>query len=399
MNLDRRSLWVALTVCLAAACGGNSDDDGAGGKGGESQSGEGGNGGDAGKGGGSAGAGGNAGGSAGGAGGKAAGGSGGKGGNSAGAGGNIGGSGGSAGNSTFGDAMYLAVDGSGKTALSPDGKAWTTYETKDPVPHPSHVLQACYGQGIVIALVHATSPEGKVTPGGAWATTTGKSYEHIFPKPAEPMNAEDQGSMPGHSCTFHNGLFTTGTRHSTDQGKNWMETTTSGNVNDDGVASGEGVVVAVGNKGISWSADGKVWTKATVEGTPLELKHVAFGGTKFVAVPYENDKPTSLAFESVDGKIWKPTKTRVPGDGQIFYLSAAVKKVFVVGSAGTYSLNDSDEPGKGDWVRVGDYKDSIVGGDDTMAVTSSRWSTDGVTWKPAAPAASFGSTVSIIKLK
>lgn len=400
---------VVIAVALAWACNNSSGGNGAdGGNGGDSggiggsQVSEGGSqgggmaGGNAGGGGTSGGAGGivsgGAGGSTGGVGGKQTGGVGGMaaGGGSGGmAAGGAGGTpaGGSSGNPNFGGAVFLAV-GQGKTALSTDGKVWTSY-ADGMTPNQLEILGACILNGVAVAVNHGGAAGAKQ---GVWTSTNGHNFVRTFP-------ATNVDGLPGEDCAAGKGLISAGNRYTLDQGKTWQDATSNGGVGNRGVAFGNNVFVGAGDNNIDWSADGKTWSKGTVVGGGgvTGMSHVYFGGNKFVALPYENKNP---AYESTDGKAWTKTKTALPAGSVTSNGGSGAKKIFAVTSAGIYWLSDSSAPGADTWTKtLSTFDDGGIGGNDAIAVSSKHWSTDGITWSTSAtPVAKDFDIVRILKL-
>jgi hypothetical protein len=86
------------------------------------------------------------------------------------------------------------------------------------------------------------------------------------------------------------------------------------------IAYGDGKFIIVAKEGIVVSDDAKIWEKKTLGEIP-ELRDVAFGKGKYVAVAYDNYHPHGMILTSTDGETW---------EGNIDYPDYLLNKVIYV---------------------------------------------------------------------
>ena len=175
-----------------------------------------------------------------------------------------------------GNELYVAVNGDGRIACSPDAVDWEVQDTGD-----SNWYDIAYGNDMFVAV--------------------GNSGDILFSSDASTWTPVNFGAYWS-SIIYSNNHFITSSifnvMASSDDATSWTEHAVSGSWYD--IVEGENGFVAVGRDGfIAYSDDAIDWTYQTVDdGTWLSI---AYGSNRYVAV---NNTNGSIA-HSENGKDWE----------------------------------------------------------------------------------------------
>jgi hypothetical protein len=274
---------------------------------------------------------------------------------------------------------FVAIGYRSARVYSMDGKTWS--QAPDPAVLPPAwtgppidgdnqwlLRGGCWGQGKFIAVGGTGGDLGLML-----SSSDGKAWSLVG------------GSQTNDDCAFGAGLWVTQIRSSRD-GTTWTK-------NQQGVSTrrmvyGDGVFVAAGDDAVSFTKDGKTWTKLpiTFVGSPTARKgynRVAFGNHRFVAINSLIVTAPILEWDGASNTSFSEKPKPAELGTAILIDLAYGRHAFYIGSTeAMYRLAD----GSSQWEKISApgaanlYNLFVT---DDLFFNDQRWSTDGIHWTKA----------------
>jgi len=238
----------------------------------------------------------------------------------------------------YGGGKFVAVGQEGKMATSPDGTTWTA--VTDSTFGTAVILSIAYVQldantGMFVAGSEggemATSPDGTT-----WTAVTNSNF----------------GSYPINTIAYGNGKFVAGSIYSkmvySSDGITWTAVTNSpftANQYFSAIAYGGGKFVAVGgsidpvdsNGKMAYSSDGETWIAVMDSTFDNDIRNIAYGNGKFVAV----GSGGKMAY-SPDGESWTAVTESPFNSSQYINAIAYGNGKFVAGGTSGKTATSTD---------------------------------------------------------
>jgi len=195
------------------------------------------------------------------------------------------------GNRSYSDIAYL----DGIVLTSKDGHAW-----RDMLFERNEITSIAFGNNVFVAMNDYLGRPGLLVSGDGV----------IWSRTSAPGNHSNWGKV-----LYAKGQFVTASTNKNKvftslNGLDWKEheiidpTGKSFYMEKKNITYGDGKFIIIAKEGIVVSNDGEKWGKKTLGEIP-ELRDVAFGKGKYVAVAYDNYHPRGMIITSTDGETWE----------------------------------------------------------------------------------------------
>ncbi len=293
-------------------------------------------------------------------------------------------------------APFVAVGYGALRAYSADGKSWTTAPAPTTLPagwsgsptvgdNQWNLRGGCNGLGMFLAVGGTTNDDGMML-----SSTNGTTWSLVG------------GQMSNDGCAYGNGRFLTNVRTSTD-GKTWTSISTQ--ISSRQMVFGKGMFVSVGDNGggdVHYSTDGKTWqalpiTYTGTDANRLGYDALAYGNGRFVAINLMISSSPIFEWDGASTTSFTETpRASLIGSNVAVTALAYGQGSFVIATANSlYRMAD----GATTWQSAsftGAAKISSLVITDTLYVSDTSWSADGVTFKDATNAPGGGGLVNLI---
>jgi hypothetical protein len=195
------------------------------------------------------------------------------------------------GNRSYSDIAYL----DGIVLTSKDGHTW-----RDVLFERNEITSIAFGNNVFVAMNDYLGRPGLLVSGDGV----------IWSKASAPGNQSNWGKV-----MYAKGQFVTASTNKNKvytslNGLDWKEHEIADPTGKDfsmekkNITYGDDKFIIIAKEGIVVSNDGEKWGKKTLNEIP-ELRDVAFGKGKYVAVAYDNYHPRGMILTSTDGETWE----------------------------------------------------------------------------------------------